>query len=503
VPSIAGKPARPAPIRILRRIFSFPVFLCAVLSVLAVFSVRGRFNDPDMWWDLKTGETVWTTHAIPTTDLFSFTTNHHAWVPHEWLSQTLIYGAYKLGGYSGMMLWLCFFAALLFIAGYALCSLYSGNAKISFLGAMVLWFFSTSGLAVRPQVIGYSLLVIELLLVHLGRTRSPRWFFCLPPLFALWVNCHGSFFLGLIVLGVFLFCSFFDFQMGTLVASRWDARRQRMLALGLILSVAAIFLNPDGVKQALYPLNITLWHPLTLNLSIVEEWRPLVLSSQRGVGLLVVLAFVFLYMIVRRSESLFLHELLLLAMGAWLAFSHRRMTFVFGILAAPIISRLLSKSWEGYDAEKDFPVLNAALIALAVVVVFFAFPSRQSLVKQVDDGSPVKAVEYIKTHHLTGNMLNSYVYGGYLIWALPEHPVFIDGRSDLFEWAGIMGQYGEWATLQSDPNVLLDKYDVDFCLLERDSPMVHVLPLLKNWKEVYSDNASAIFVRTSAAVPST
>ena len=464
--------------------------------------MRGRFNDPDMWWDLKTGETVWTTHAIPTTDLFSFTTNHHAWVPHEWLSQTLIYVAYKLGGYSGMMLWLCFFAALLFIAGYALCSLYSGNAKISFLGAMVLWFFSTSGLAVRPQVIGYFLLVIELLLVHLGRTRSPRWFFCLPPLFVLWVNCHGSFFLGLIVLGVFLFCSFFDFQMGTLVASRWDARRQRMLALGLILSAAAIFLNPDGMNQALYPLNITLWHPLTLNLSMVEEWRPLVLTSQRGVGLLVVLAFVFLYLIVRRSESLFLHELLLLAMGAWLAFSHRRMTFVFGILVAPIVSRLLSKSWEGYDAEKDLPVPNAALIALAAVVVFFAFPSRQSLVKQVEDGSPVKAVEYIKTQHFTGNMLNSYVYGGYLIWALPEHPVFIDGRGDVFEWTGVLSQYAAWSTLQSDPNVLLDKYGVDFCLLERESPMVHVLPLLKNWKEVYSDNASVVFVRTAADGPS-
>ena len=37
-----------------------------------------RFDDPDMWWHLKTGEIIWTTHHIPTTDIFSYTTNHHA-----------------------------------------------------------------------------------------------------------------------------------------------------------------------------------------------------------------------------------------------------------------------------------------------------------------------------------------------------------------------------------------------------------------------------------------
>src|SRR5271170_4596276 len=129
--------------------------LASLLAMLGVLTVRGRFNDPDMWWHLKTGEVIWTTHAIPTTDLFSYTTNHHAWIPHEWLSELLIYGAYRWSGYSGLMLWLCFFTALLLIAGYILCSLYSRNPKTAFLGAMVIWLFSTTGLSVRPQLIGF------------------------------------------------------------------------------------------------------------------------------------------------------------------------------------------------------------------------------------------------------------------------------------------------------------------------------------------------------------
>jgi hypothetical protein len=39
---------------------------------------------------------------------------------------------------------------------------------------------------------------------------------------------------------------------------------------------------------------------------------------------------------------------------------------------------------------------------------------------------------------------------------------------------------------------------VQFCVIERDAPMAHVLPLLPNWKQVYSDNTSVIFVRTTA-----
>src|SRR5271156_5935627 len=93
--------------RVARGVFSFPVILGAFLVVLTILTVRGRFSDPDMWWHLKTGEIIWNTHHIPTVDSFSFTTNNHAYVPHEWLSQLIIYAAYRFGGYTGLMLGFC------------------------------------------------------------------------------------------------------------------------------------------------------------------------------------------------------------------------------------------------------------------------------------------------------------------------------------------------------------------------------------------------------------
>jgi hypothetical protein len=89
------------------------------------------------------------------------------------------------------------------------------------------------------------------------------------------------------------------------------------------------------------------------------------------------------------------------------------------------------------------------------------------------------------------------VFGGYLIWAMPERKVAIDGRGDLYESAGILQQYGRWALVQADPNEFLNKYRIGICFLSRNAPMTHVLSLLPGWKKVYSDNLAVIFARQS------
>jgi hypothetical protein len=464
--------------------------LASLIAMLAVLTVRSRFDDPDMWWHLKMGQVIWTTHAIPRTDLFSWTTNHHAYIPHEWLSQASISAAYSWAGYSGLMLWLSLLSAALLVMGYILCSLYSGNAKVGFLGALTIWLFATVGFSIRPQLIGYLLLIVELIVLQLGRTRDSRWFFLLPPVFAIWVNCHGSFPLGIIVAALVLFSSYFDFQRGSAAPIIWEPNSRRILMLALILSLGALFVNPIGVKLVFYPVKIMFSSPL--NLSVVDEWRPLRLNDARGVAFLLVIGFV----CVRRLE-LYSHEILIMILAAVEAANHERLIFAFGVLAAPIVCRLLSSSSDRGFVKQDHPLANGILIVSSLLVAFLAFPNSQNLVTQVGLGSPVKAVKFIESHHLVGPMLNDYTSGGYLIWVTPEYPVFVDGRTDIFEWTGVLDEYGKWATLQSPPTSLLNKYQIGFCLLPREAPMAVVLPLLQDWKDVYSDDKYVIFIRTS------
>jgi hypothetical protein len=479
--------------------FSFPAWLCTLLSALTVLTVKTRLNDPDLWWHLKVGEIVWQTHSIPRVDPFAFTTHGHAWTAHEWLAQLTIYGAWKFGGYTGLMLWLCVVPSLLFVLLYILCSLYSGNAKVSLLGGIVGWFFASGGLAVRPQVIGYLFLVVELLVIHLARTRSRRLLIVLPPLFAIWVNCHGSYVLGLLILGIFWCCSRLDFSVGSLVCGSWPSAHRHWLSLTGVLCVAALLLNPVGGRLLFYPFDLLLHQ--SNGMAYVSEWQPLDFNDGGAVGLLVVLAIVFLTTLLRR-DALQLEELLLLAVGTGLAIRHQRMLFVFGLLAAPLITRLFSGAWERYDLRRDHRMLNSILIALSIFVMVSVFPRGDQLSAQVIGNSPVRAVEFIRRTGLAGPMLNEYEFGGYLIWALPEEKVFIDGRGDVYDWTGIFGEMARWALIREDPNLLLNKYGINFCLLRKTAPMAHVLPLMPGWKQVYSDGLAVIFTRSASQVRS-
>ncbi len=490
--TIAPKPRR---LSATRAIFSFPVILGVFLIVLTMLTVRGRFSDPDMWWHLKTGEIIWNTHHIPTVDSFSFTTNNHAYIPHEWLSQLIIYAAYHFGGYTGLMLGFCLLASLLVVAGYALCARYSGNLKVAFLGGMIIWLFATIGLSIRPQLIGYLLLLLELLVIHLGRSRNARWFFILPPMFAIWGNCHGSFFLGLIVLGTTLACSFVGLEWGLLASQRWNKYERNTLALAFALSIAALFLNPIGLRQVTYPLDTLLNQ--TVQMNVVSEWQPPHFNDARGLVLLGVAGLILIVPLLRRAQ-LTLQELIFLAFGFGLAVQHERMLFVFGILAAPILCRLLADCWDRYEPDRDRPLVNAIAIAVLFSVMVWFFPDRQELMLQVEKNNPVKAVNFIDRSRLSGNMFNEYVYGGYLIWAAPQHKVFVDGRGDVFEWTGVLQEYGKWMMVQADPNILLNKYQIHFCLLSTGAPMSHVLSLLPGWTKVYSDEMSVIWAKSGA-----
>lgn len=476
-----------------RKLFSFPVALCSMLVLLAFLSVLNRFNDTDTWWHLKMGQVMWTTHVIPTTDIFSYTTNHHAWVPHEWLAQLSMYAFYVAGGYRGIMLWLFLSAAAIFVLGYLLCAIYSGNLKTAFVGALTVWIFSTVGLSPRPQLLGYLLMLVELIFIELARTRSARWLYGLPPLFAIWVNVHGSFSFGMIILAVTVACSYVSGQWGLIVSRPWNKDARNWLTFCAVLSVLALAINPDGPRQILYPIDLLINQPVSLK--FVQEWLPLTIASGRGLAFFATLAFIGVVVAVKQS-AIRLEEAVLLCGAGVSALQHSRLVIVFGLIAAPIVARFIAPLWDQYDAHSDRPWLNAIMMAGVVAVVWVAFPSQSKLDKIVREKNPTEAVRYIRENHLTGPMLNAYDFGGYLIWALPEQPVFIDGRADVYEWTGIMDEMARWVMSDDDPNLLLNRHHIHFCVFEKGSPAARIMSGLANWKQVYSDRLSVIFVRS-------
>lgn len=134
----------------------------------------------------------------------------------------------------------------------------------------------------------------------------------------------------------------------------------------------------------------------------------------------------------------------------------------------------------------------------AVIVAILSFPHVNDLSQQAARGNPAKAIGFLRHSGISGRMLNDYAFGGYLIWAAPERKVFVDGRADVYDTAGVMAEYLEWAGLEKDTATLLNRRNIQYCLLARDAPVTKVLQLLPGWKAVYSDELSVVYVRARA-----
>ena len=99
------------------------------------------------------------------------------------------------------------------------------------------------------------------------------------------------------VLGIFLACSFWEWQAGSLVCSRWPAEQRRLLAVTAALSVAALIVNPIGWRLPFYPFNVFVQQ--TQSLASITEWLPLDLLDPRAAVLFGVAAWFFLMVLMR------------------------------------------------------------------------------------------------------------------------------------------------------------------------------------------------------------
>jgi hypothetical protein len=90
-------------------------------------------------------------------------------------------------------------------------------------------------------------------------------------------------------------------------------------------------------------------------------------------------------------------------------------------------------------------------------------------------------------------MFNSYNWGGYLPWEIPEYPVFIDGRADLYGEKTI-GNWWKVVNATEEGLLLLDTWQVKFVILEPGWPILGKLAE-NGWDILYEDSSSIIMGR--------
>ncbi|MGH9734933.1 MAG: hypothetical protein ACRD8A_10135 [Candidatus Acidiferrales bacterium] len=477
----------------LKWVLSFPVMLGTFLIGAIFYFGREFLVDPDLWWHAKTGQLILATHHFPTTDPYSFTVHGQPWMAYEWGGEILIGWVSRIGGVRALDFLLIALGAAIMIALYVLGTIRSGKSKAGFVAAALLLPLATPSFTLRPQMLGYLFLVLTLIALELFR-QGKRWtVWTLPALMLAWVNTHGTFIIGLGVILLYWICGLVEFRKRGIEAKRWSPKERRSLSLVFLLCVAVLAITPYGTRLAAYPFNMAFSQPL--NVASVMEWQSMPFQALSAkIFLAIVLAFFVLQMVFDFRWRL--EELVLFVGSVALACVHRRFVLVFVPFTVPLLAVVAARWIHSYHRQKDKYFLNAVLMAGVVAAMVHCFPTSAKLNAEVAERFPVHAVEYLRQHPVRGPMFNNYGFGGYLIDA--GFKTFIDGRGDVFERGGVFADYMKLVWLKPGGLDVLQRYQIESCLITRGEPLATALLASPDWKRVYADGTTALFVRTDS-----
>jgi len=482
-----------------------PVRIVALVVLLTFAAIYESFfitalTNGDVWWHLRTGLWILQNHAFPRTGLFSQYSNR-PWVASSWGFEALTAVTYKLLGLRAFPALLMGFKMALAAVTFLLARGWRGR----FWCAVALCAAAQYVMVDLPPLpIVFSILffgVELLLLLQSRRCGDLRPLYWLPPLFFFWANLHGQFLNGLLLLGLFLVAEVTEFLLHTSGFTSVSAPPHSLAKVSAIawLSVVATLLTPYTFH--LFPSAFQTAYSNVLFENFPQMEALAFRRPQHFVLLLLVMG-AFLALGRQRSRDLF--KLGVLGVFVMLAFRVQRDVWCVVLLAIAIIAGALAGWQPATESRTSSPEwkwekpLIVALVAAMFLVAIIRMPTSDTLMKQASRVFPMKACDLIRANQLPEPLFNTYSWGGFLIWYLPEYPVAIDGRLDLYG-DEINDRYfkvtGGTDRLETDPDFARART----ILLERNAGMTRALtalPVLREqFRVVYEDDLATVLVR--------
>lgn len=435
--------------------------------LIAAATGAAALSDNSFLTHLTTGRRILEGH-LPSTDPYSFTAYGHPWVIQSWFA-SLLYGlTYNIGHGAGLRLMVAVISALIAAVLWRLSrSVRSIVVRLAVVAPAIL--IGTVVWGPRPLLFG--LLGFVLLLLILVEERDPRW---LIPIMWIWVNTHGSFPLGIVLIVVYGIGVWFDHGSVTHVI-----RTFKWAIGGTILGAV----SPLGPKL--------LWFPIALLskqsvLDAMIEWRApgFQVTWQRMFLLTIVAAFAFAPRLPEgRRYRVLLPAVVFVALGLTAVRNIGLATFVLTPLLAAELHDVGSLA--GNVRSRSYTVMAATLAAvtIAVVGVRLSQPSFDL------SGFPVTAIDWLQAHGRLGpdhRLAAKDVVGNYLEFRSEGRvKVFIDDRVDMFP-ASVVNDERTLLKASKDWQEPLDRWHIDTILWDSDDPLATVLAESPKWKRVGS-----------------
>lgn len=480
-----------------------------------IYCAMYRDYQVDLWHHLARGRAMAQQGEIVNRDLFTFTVPQIEFQDVNWLTQLVYYSLFSLGGLDLVqtvngLAWAAIVALLVH-----LCYRASGSMLTASALGLFGFFALLQMMTIRPQT--FSLLLFLLLYEILEASERRPWLLLLPPLVeALWVNVHGAFPIGIVLIGVFLLDAAWDGWRNR-HAAPWRDRRTLCLAACLAAAAAAMLANPYRWNVFQY-VGITTARATSRD---VMEWKAIPLTALIGkmwVASLLLLLVSFL-LPGRRPRA---RDLILVFVFLPPAYGAARMMGWWFLICLPIVAAQIGAALPvAWREDPDF-LRSSSLLAR---VTFFgvllvsvcsvpgvggrlfprtAFANPHQFNEELDKVSN----RFLDVHGPGGRLFSIYQLGEYLQWNLAPYDckVFLDCRIEIFpdnvfeEYLGVINGRADW-------HEILDRYQVDGLVLVKRQPhdvkpQNDLKPLVDRsgqWELAEETGSFLLYVRTAAA----
>ena len=427
----------------------------------------------DTFYHLRSGRAMWGSGWFLSQELFSHTAYGRPLPNHWWLSQLVFIGLHEIGG---PVLLTVVAGAFAFVAVLLAWRLTSGTMELR-LALLAVLALTLPQWSVRPQVFSLLLLMVVVRLV-----LADRLVWTLPVLI-LWANMHAVVVLGVAVVGA-----------AAVEALVWS--RHRRIRTTAIAAAAALtpMMSPLGA-------DFWAWLDMAVNNSRrlgLHEYLSATATGPEAIPFFVVLAW-FLVAVARALPTIGERDrrdrVLVIATAAVAVtalVSQRNIAF-FALLAVPTLSRLAPPR----PLRRARPATPAGYgLLAAAVIVAGAFVMH----RWTDGGTRLgwkpftpAAIQAIRA--CPAPIFNGFDDGGALMWFVPEHRVFMDGRIDVYPVDFLL--HGRRADLEADYVHLFNRYQIRCAVVRQASPMARALERDASMVKQFENERWTVWVRTT------
>lgn len=460
-----------------------PLWLGAIITTVLHTSFISPIHPNDYWWYLRFAQDILNNLSVPIFDNYTYTHSGEYIINHAWFSSIIF-------------LWLKSPTLTLLLRGFLLLSTYlilykccrrSGvGIRMSAFFTFIALLVGSNNWVIRPQLFAYPLFALTLLyVIEWGKNYSNRIYYS-PIILLFWANLHGSFPLFFMLVGSALFCP--------------NTNRKALIYI-IIISLLFSLVNPYFFDSWLYIYSVLKDSNIR---DLGPEWLPPTINN----GWQIKIFFInLLFFPVLTSFSILKprsYEWLLFALFGWMAISGLRYVIWFQAILSLLSAKLMS-GIPYFQRKKmvrfgKFRINHLFFWVCVIGPMFFLPPFKNAWDHDsaiYTTNTPIEAIKWLKQNpQYDGNIWSDISMSPYIIYALPERPVWGDTRTNLITEEQ-RKEYIKISTASSDWLELIDKYDIKLLILDvkGQAELIKALKKYEIWSLSYGDDYCKIFVK--------